>query len=68
MATDLEAFARHRKGGKSGSLKINVDDVRMLDRRHADLVTTHFAAFEKTEFCFLLSGDIMRARTNAWTI
>lgn len=68
MATDLEAFARHRKSGKSGSLKINVDDVRMLDRRHEDLVTTHFAAFEKTESCFLLSGDMMRARTNAWTI
>jgi len=38
MATDLESFARHRKGGKSGALKINIDDVRMLDRRHADLV------------------------------
>ena len=42
MAEDLEAFAKHRKGAKAmekgGKVIINVDDVRMLDRRHVEMV------------------------------
>lgn len=41
MAQDLEAFAKHRKGsksqGKTQHFKINVDDVKMLDRSHEEL-------------------------------
>lgn len=38
MASDLDSFARHRQGGKKQSVKVNTEDVRMLDRRHDGLV------------------------------
>ena len=49
MAQDLEAFAKHRKGSKSQGqiqhFKINIDDVKMLDRSHDELVSFFLHCF-----------------------